>query len=262
MRVAIYKDTLANRRGADIAVTELAHGLCERGHAAILFEKQELASRLDETWDVFISAGTNELLDLAERFPGPFPFHVVQQFHTNPASQFKWKRFLRNRRIRRALSKVSATQVLSQDFVRQAAKYGPPVTVIGNWSKWGNSVPIAGNGNERPVIIYPAAFSKRKNQHLLVRAFASLSSDFPDWTLELYGGGTPPKQLPDRVKAMGFRDDLDNIYDSCAFLAFPSLDEGFGLAIADAAAFGKPALMVRDWIGTAAAGGGMVTHPT
>ena len=60
----------------------------------------------------------------------------------------------------------------------------------------------------------------------------------------------------------GFCDDLSAEYARCSFVAFPSLDEGFGLAIADAAAFAKPCLTVRDWIGTAAAEGGIVTRHT
>ena len=85
--------------------------------------------------------------------------------------------------------------------------------------------------------------------------------DFPDWTLELYGDGAPDVEFPPAVNVFG-RRDLREIYGHCAFLAFPSLDEGFGLAIADAAVFGLPAVMVRDWIGTAAADGGIVTAST
>ena len=33
MKLAIYKDTFANNRGADIAVKNLAEGLVERGHS-------------------------------------------------------------------------------------------------------------------------------------------------------------------------------------------------------------------------------------
>ena len=110
----------------------------------------------------------------------------------------------------------------------------------------------------RNTIIYPAAFGGKKNQSLLVDAFASLAGEFPDWTLELYGGGRIPEALPSNVKAMGFCDDLSDAYARCAFLAFPSLDEGFPLTVVDAAAFGKPAVMVNDWVGSAAAGGGIV----
>lgn len=36
MRIAIYKDTLANNRGADVAVQYFTAGLSERGHAVVL----------------------------------------------------------------------------------------------------------------------------------------------------------------------------------------------------------------------------------
>ena len=113
MKIAICKDTLANRRGADFAVMGLSEGLTERGHDVSLLERGEYMVRLKERlWDVVISAGTNELLDIAELFPGVFPFPVVQQFHTTPRSQFKAKRLLRNWRIRRALRRTAAIQVL------------------------------------------------------------------------------------------------------------------------------------------------------
>ena len=60
----------------------------------------------------------------------------------------------------------------------------------------------------------------------------------------------------------GFSNSLDKEYGKCAFVAFPSFAEGFGLVLADAAMFRRPSLMVHDWIGSAAAGGGIVTKPT
>ena len=130
MRIGIYKDTLANRRGADVAVLKLSEGLRERGYDMVVFEKRELVSRMAERWDAVVSTGTNELLDLAALGYRTAP--IIQQFHTNPQSQFKWKRFIRNWKIRRALKRVAAIQVLQEAFVPQVAKYGPPVTVIGN----------------------------------------------------------------------------------------------------------------------------------
>ena len=128
MKIGIYKDTLSNRRGADFAVLALAEGLRERGHDAVVFEKGDFGKRMSEKWDVVISTGTNELLDLSNCFSGrpartaPFPvsrspFPIIQQFHTNPKSQLKWKRFVRNWRIKQALRHVNAIQVLSESFI-------------------------------------------------------------------------------------------------------------------------------------------------
>ena len=274
MRIGIYKDTLANKRGADFAVLALADGLCERGYDTLVFEKKDFEARIKEHWDIMISTGTNELIDLYNHFKDNstrskcstrplLPFTTIQQFHTNPKSQFKWKRFKRNRLIKKALKTVDVIQVLSEDFVPQVAKYGPRVVVIGNWSNFSSNLnsQLTTPNSQLPIIIYPAAFGGKKNHKLLIKAFEKVSGEFPEWKLHLYGGGKPPKALPERVKVMGFCD-LKEAYETCAFVAFPSLDEGFGLAILDAAMFTKPCLMVRDWIGTAKAGGGIVTKPT
>ena len=45
MKIGIYKDTLSNRRGADMAVLALADGLRERGHDVVVFEKGDFAMR-------------------------------------------------------------------------------------------------------------------------------------------------------------------------------------------------------------------------
>ena len=336
MRIGIYKDTLANRRGADMAVLALAEGLCERGHDAAVFEKPDLERCVAEPWDVVISTGTNELLDLHDFFAHPhtptpplthsstpplthFPWPVIQQFHTNPRSQFKWKRFVRNWKIRCALKRVSAIQVLSEEFVPQVEKYGVPVHVIGNWSRFGemkkdgamgeklvgdissssrmdglfhSPTPTQYSNSLTPTIIYPAAFAKGKNQKLLIRAFAKVAEELSDWRLRLIGRAegryaeecrklaaklgetgfimstTPATNCGHpKIEFAGYCENMTAEYERCAFVAFPSLDEGFPLTIADAAAFAKPCVMVKDWIGTAGRGeqsaeGGVVTKPT
>ena len=94
-----------------------------------------------------------------------------------------------------------------------------------------------------------------------MEAFRLIADDFPEWEVHLYGKGKPNFKPHPRVRLMGFAD-LKEPLAECAFVAFPSMTEGFPLALADAAAFGKPAVMIRDWIGTCAAGGGIVTAPT
>jgi len=135
MRIAIYKDTLANNRGADVAVQNLAAGLSERGHAVVLFEKPELDVRLREASDVIVAAGTNELLDLAA---AQVTIPVVLQFHTDPRYAFRhWiKKWRRNRAIKAAMRKCAAIQVLREEHVSFAKKIAPavPVHVIGNYS--------------------------------------------------------------------------------------------------------------------------------
>ena len=253
MKIAVYKDNLSTGREADVAVRNLAEGLRTRGHDAVAFTKPELAVRLAENWDAVISTGTNELLDLEGYRKAP----IIQQFHTRPESQFKWKRVWRNLKIKRALKKVAAIQVLRSTYVEQVEKYGPHVEVIGNWSAY-ESEALKAPAEERKIILYPAAFSKSKNHSLLLKSFARLHDDFPDWTLKLYGNGFLSEKLPPNVMVKPY-GDLHTAYEECAFLAFPSVDEGFPLTVAEAASFAKPAVMVQDWIGTGTASGAIVT---
>ena len=274
MRIGIYKDTLANNRGADRAVRNLANALAGRGHDAVLFEKPELQARLLEHWDALISAGTNEILDLAA-VGTPLP-PVVQQFHTEPAYQFRhWiRRWRRNRAIRSALLKVAAIQVLRTEHAEwlfgnvHGLRDSTRVVPIGNWSEISPAM-----GEPRPrekLILCPGAINDDKNQQLLIRSFSKLLTAFPDWRLEIYGTGSASREA--RLRRMAERNrgsislkgfcDLRESYERCAFVAFPSRTEGFSLTIVEAATFGKPVVMIRDWIGTAAAGGGIVTAPS
>lgn len=261
MKIGIYKDTFANNRGADIAVKNLAEGLTGRGHAVTLFDKGQFADEVRGDYDVIISAGTNEILDLA-KVDGLPP--IVQQFHTDPRYPFRhWiRRWRRNRAIRAALQRVSAFQVLSPSHVSSLQHVvkglsDDRVFVIGNYSMYERSECV--RSDERNVILCPGAINKDKNQSLLVEAFAEVASDFPDWQVHVYGRGRPKDEsalarhiasfgLADRILLKGYAD-LEDAYANCAFVAFPSKTEGFGMVIVDAAQFAKPSLMIHDWIG-------------
>lgn len=277
MRIGIYKDTLVNRRGADVAVLALVDGLRKQGYDAVVFKKTDFNKRMEKAWDIVISTGTNELLDLYNYFSTPstrstrLKTPIIQQFHTNPKSQFKWKRFLRNWRIKRALHHVSAIQVLNNRFVSQVVRYGAEIEVIGNWSRYEEAYDK--KTETRKTIICPAAFSKGKNQILLIKAFARTAKIFPDWKLKLLGraeGSYAEKcrklvsklGMDSQIEFTGWAENMADEYAQCAFVAFPSIDEGFSLTILDAAVFNKCALLTKDWVGTCHADGGLLARPT
>ena len=269
MKIGIYKDTFANNRGADIAVKNLAAGLEERGHEVTLFDKAEFAAKVRGDYDVIISTGTNEILDLAD-VDGLPP--IVQQFHTDPAYPLRhWiKRWRRNRAIKAALKRSAAFQVLSSSHVCKLQKLLRGVAedrlfVIGNWSAYERVEPRECEAEK--VIICPGAINNDKNQALLVDAFASIAGEFPDWQVHIYGKGKVKDEvalmkrikshkLEGRILLKGYAN-LTDAYSKCAYVAFQSKTEGFGLVILDEAMFGKPAVSSADWIGACAAGGGI-----
>lgn len=263
MKIAFYKDTFANNRGADIAVKNLAAGLVERGHLVTLFTKPEFDEKVKGDYDVILSAGTNEIQDLAN-VPNLPP--VVQQFHTDVTYPFRHplKRWLRHLRIKKALKFATRIQVLVSAHMTKLQRLLRGVTVqdisvIGNWSTFeAHSENEQGLASQK-VILYPGALNKDKNQALLVKAFAKVAKEFPEWQVHIYGKGKEREvqalkrliaryNLSDRVLLKGYAD-LARPYAECAFVAFPSKTEGFPLTIIDAAMFSKPTVMIHDWIG-------------
>ncbi len=266
MRIAVYKDNLSTGRGADRAVRNFAAGLTERGHDVALFEKRELAARLAERWDVFVATGSNEVVDLdaAGYFGCGAP--VVLQLHLAPRGFFKWRHPLRNRRIRRAFDLPAAVQVLCESYVDEFRRLAPHprVAVIGNYTELQGPMPgMEGAGTSGPVILYPAAaVNAVKNQKLLVRAFARVANDFPEWRVRLLGRADTRyaaacRRLAERlgmsgrIDFVGFTDDLRGEYARASIIAFPSRLEGFPLALLEAAGYSLPAVAQADLPGVA-----------
>jgi O-antigen biosynthesis alpha-1,2-mannosyltransferase len=102
-----------------------------------------------------------------------------------------------------------------------------------------------------PMILSVGAIQRRKNIVRLVEAFEQLA---PGWTLVLAGSfGFESEAARERIErsprkqdiqVLGYVNDLEleDLYRRASILAFPSLDEGFGMPILDAMARGVPVL--------------------
>ena len=256
MKIAIYKDTFAARRGADMAVQFLIDGLRERGHDVVTVtdEDGDVRERIPGC-DVCIAAGTNEILSLTDGGRIRPPVKTILQFHTHPLYPFRhWlRRWRRCRAIRRAIALADAAQVLlpsHEGVLREKVGYQGHVYVIGNASRFEG---CASSSDDGQTIIYPAALNDDKRQTLLIDAFARVAGDFPGWRVVLYGTGKASYEkklrvrvvaagLGDRVVFAGYCNDLTAAYSSCSFVAFPSANEGGPLTVVDAAMFRKPVL--------------------
>ena len=192
MKIAVYKDTFAARRGADVAVQFLVDGLRARGHdvVAVTDEDADVRGRISGC-DVCIAAGTNEMLSLTDGGRNRPPAKTILQFHTHPLYPFRhWlRRWRRCRAIRRAIALADAVQVLlpsHEGVLRRKVGYAGKVYVIGNASRFGT---CASSSDDGQTIIYPAALNDDKRQMLLIDAFARVAGDFPGWRVVLYGTG-------------------------------------------------------------------------
>lgn len=101
------------------------------------------------------------------------------------------------------------------------------------------------------MILSVGAIQRRKNIVRLVEAFEQLA---PGWKLALAGSfGFDSEAARQRIERSPRKDDiqvlgyvtdtaLEDLYQRASILAFPSLDEGFGMPVLDAMARGVPVL--------------------
>ncbi len=298
MRVVVYKNNMTTGRGADRAVATLC-GLLAAKHKVSLvtsegaplscfidplvhivrmpFDLTLLAQGIESAKpDVIISTGTDEIRDLDAVFPAAFPAPVIQQFHIYPPSAFKPRRWFRNARTKRALRRCAAIQVLLPEYVeltRKLLHYNGIIRAIGNVAPNVKPLPPF---QEKPVILYPAAFHKAKRQDLLLRAFARLKKRVPAAELALAGKGSAKETarlqellselgITSSVNFLGYQHDLEPIYAKSALVAFPSRTEGFGLALVEAAAYGRLAVGCADCLASCSLVpklGGLLAEPT
>jgi glycosyltransferase involved in cell wall biosynthesis len=96
---------------------------------------------------------------------------------------------------------------------------------------------------ERPELIFVGrADDPRKNLPLLLDAFARLRERRPETRLSLVGD--PPRvPLPDGVAVLGRVPSVAEPLRRAALFVLPSLQEGFGIVVAEALACGVPVLV-------------------
>src|SRR5262245_9259653 len=111
---------------------------------------------------------------------------------------------------------------------------------------------IERDGDRRRLVTL-ARLSPEKRIDLLIRAFARIASDFPEWDLEIYGVGSHHAWLawlvseltPGRVHFRGFTTDPYAVLSGADLFVSASWVEGFGNAIWEALACGVPVVAME-----------------
>ena len=102
--------------------------------------------------------------------------------------------------------------------------------------------------DEKRRIVSLGRLSPEKRPALMVRAFASIAADFPNWDLEVYGvgplrdplAGLANELAPGRIHLRGFTKDVYTILTGADLFVSSSWVEGFGNTIWEALACGVP----------------------
>lgn len=203
----------------------------------------------EEQPDIILPFFVEDLLALC-RCPAANRIPIVQMLHDPPEITIG-----QGGAIRRALNRTACVQVLLESFVPGVKKHCDAQTVV-----IPNAVPhyaekVEHKEKDSYRIVNIARLDwKQKRQHLLIKAFALLADDFPNWTLHFYGGGDDKSyqdglkklianhRLSDRIFLEGVTDRVKEAMLSADIFAFPSKHEGFGIALVEAMGIGLPAV--------------------
>lgn len=113
--------------------------------------------------------------------------------------------------------------------------------------------------NEEKYFIYTSSFTKRKNHLTLIQAF-ELSKKQHNWNLKLVGlNGEMTSLIQNQINQLGLNDRVEVILNAtqetlyelmqnASAFVYPSLFEGFGIPLAEAAAVGLPMAVPRNAI--------------
>jgi GalNAc-alpha-(1->4)-GalNAc-alpha-(1->3)-diNAcBac-PP-undecaprenol alpha-1,4-N-acetyl-D-galactosaminyltransferase len=104
-------------------------------------------------------------------------------------------------------------------------------------------------------ILYVGRFEWEKDPEILIRAFAEMSFEFPDWTLEMAGDGPLFEKMKDlamqlkifnKIVFHGKVKNVQKLYNEASIFVLPSVIEGFPNALIEAMSFGLPCICFSD----------------
>lgn len=205
------------------------------------------AKKLLEESDVVLSFQPETTFILKKRLLIKTP--MISMFHHNPSKYFSDPLF--NPFFWEALSECEILQVLRPEFIKELVDVGLEKAVC-----IPNSCAILKqqrNLSARKIVYTGRVNLKQKRVDLLIKSFALLKDDFPDWCVEVWGELNLNSHDTKYVRALierlglggriflkGATNDVESVLLSSSIFAFPSAYEGFGLSLIEAMMVGLP----------------------
>jgi len=169
-----------------------------------------------------------------------------------------WVRAWEERRVMRARRLVTWSEFVKNEietiFRIPSDRIGVVPLAVPAWAK--KEAAKAGGAEKSAgarFALYVGGFAKRKNIPLLLAACAEVKKLCPDFRMKMVGLRSAITCDANLARAWSFLADarvvealasqdegeLGELFSECAFCVYPSLAEGFGLPVLEAAAFGK-----------------------
>lgn len=113
--------------------------------------------------------------------------------------------------------------------------------------------------DERRTLLAVGRLHPQKDHLTLIRAFAAIANDCPEWVLRIAGDGTERDVLAEEIRRLGLSErahligslsDISAEYLNAQLYVISSVFESYGLATVEALAHGLPAIGFSDCPGT------------
>jgi len=186
---------------------------------------------------------------------------ILFSLHNSPWADFadptKWSRNRKDRRLRRAaVMDADLTTVLLDSYKTFfSAKEQKNLSVQANFIPDDQGIPYK---DREKVFLSVGRLTNTKNHVQLIKAFAAIKDQIPDWRVEIFGKGVLEAELEDlittldvadQVFLMGHTSKIGEQYAKASVFVLPSWNEGFPLVMGEAFTYRLPALGFSDCTG-------------
>lgn len=206
--------------------------------------------------DIVISTGTSEKYFLPSLSVCSKP-KFIRELH--------FEKYYRRRAAVSTVSKLYARISECYDYCWKIKKYDKIVVLTHedqdtNWKGWEKVVvmpnPITIQHNyesalDTKIAIAAGRLVQQKNFSSLIRIWSLVAEKYPDWTLQIWGSGGQEAMLKnlivsmnlqERVKLMGYTNELQKEMQQASLFVMTSEYEGFGLVLLEAMSVGLPVI--------------------
>lgn len=255
------------KRGLEVSVISL----WGNGRPGFFLDNSIKCSYLNETYPKGIKCHLRNICSLfrivkKEHFTILVDVDVILIFYTLPIRLLKrgiksvsWEHFnfyyvfRKNNRIRRIAMRLAAWTadafvVLSKEdegYYRKNLGLKKKLYQIYNPNTYEN---VVLHGSKQKMVFAAGRLTKAKGFDLLLRSWKLVEDDFPDWKLCIAGDGEEKSPLEQQMRELGLKNvifignvsNIEEYYEKTSLFVLPSRNEGFGMVLIEAMAYGNP----------------------